>query len=49
MTKLEKDTLLDAVLLFYDLAEGDQEKFVGAIERFRSEKVTLKFVKGKDN
>ena len=45
LTKLEKDTILDAVLIFYELADGNQEKFIEAIEKFRSEKVTVNLTK----
>ena len=49
MTKLEKDTVIDAILIFYDLADGNREKFLDAVEKFRNEKPTLKPTQGKNN
>ena len=37
MTKLEKDTVIDAVLIFHKLAKTDEE-FYDAVEEFRNER-----------
>ena len=42
MTKLEKDTVIDAILIFYELAEDNREKFLAAVEKFRNEGVALR-------
>ena len=49
MTKLEKDTIIDAILIFYDMAGDDREKFLEAVEKFRNEGVSLKILQKKDN
>ena len=40
MTKLEKDTVIDAILIFHKLARNDEE-FLAAVETFRNEKATI--------
>ena len=40
MTKFERDTILDAVILLYNTAKDDQE-FREALERFRNDKVVF--------
>ena len=49
MTKLEKDTIIDAILIFYEMAEDDREKFLAAVEKFRNENVMLKTTSEKVN
>ena len=49
MTKFEKDTIIDAMLIFYDMAGDDRDKFLEAVEKFRNEGVTLKSLQKKDN
>ena len=39
VTKLEKDTVIDAILIFHKLAKNDEE-FLAAVETFRNEKAT---------
>ena len=39
MTKLEKDTVIDAILIFHKLAKNDEE-FLEAVETFRNENAT---------
>ena len=40
MTKLEKDTVIDAIITIYNMAKTDQE-FREAVEKFKNEKVTI--------
>ena len=40
MTKLEKDTVIDAIITFYNMAKSDQE-FREAVENFKNEKVII--------
>ena len=42
MTKFEKDAVIDAVLIFYDIADGNKEKFLALVEKFRNEKPSPK-------
>ena len=44
MTKLEKDTVIDAILIFHKLAKNDEE-FLFAVESFRNEKATTYHVR----
>ena len=44
MTKLEKDTVIDAILIFHKLAKSDEE-FLEAVEQFRNEKVAISHTK----
>ena len=46
MTKLEKDTVIDAILIFHKLAKSEEE-FLEAVEQFRNEKVDISHVKAK--
>ena len=48
MTKLEKDTVIDAILIFHKLAKTDEE-FLEAVEEFRNEKVSTNHAKTKPN
>ena len=49
MNKLEKDTIIDAMLIFYDMAGDDREKFLDAVEKFRNEGVSLISLQKKDS
>ena len=40
MTKLERDTVIDAIITIYNMAKDDQE-FRDAVERFRNDKVVI--------
>ena len=44
MTKLEKDTVIDAILIFHKLAKNDEE-FLAAVETFRNEKATIDYAR----
>ena len=50
MTKLEKDTVIDAVLIFHKLAKTDEE-FYDAVEEFRNERAVSDYTRArqKDN